>query len=68
MARHQRGHPEIDLRGLTILVDHPDRAPDRTTLQSLFPAFSEDPSTLSDSVPASDSAPATPTTQFLIST
>lgn len=68
MARHQRGHPEIDLRGLTILVDHPDRAPDRTTLQSLFPAFSEDPSTLSESVPASDSAPATPTTQFLIST
>lgn len=40
-ARQQWDHPAIDLRGLTILVDHPDHAPDRTTLQKLFPAFTE---------------------------
>jgi len=35
-ARQKWSHPEVDLRGLTILVDHPDRAPDRTMLQALF--------------------------------
>jgi hypothetical protein len=40
-ARQQWDHPAIDLRGLTILVDHPDHAPDRTTMQKLFPAFTE---------------------------
>lgn len=35
-ARQKWSHPEVDLRGLTILVDHPDRAPDRAMLQALF--------------------------------
>jgi hypothetical protein len=53
-ARQQWDHPAIDLRGLTILVDHPDHAPDRTTLQTLFPSFTEDPSSPPlDAVPRS---------------
>jgi hypothetical protein len=33
-------HPKIDL-GITILVDHPDRTPDREELQNLFSCFQE---------------------------
>jgi hypothetical protein len=43
-ARQKWSHPEVDLRGLTILVDHPDRAPDRTMLQALFSPSRQDPS------------------------
>jgi hypothetical protein len=43
-ARQKWIHPEVDLRGLTILVDHPDRAPDRTMLQALFLPSRQDPS------------------------
>jgi hypothetical protein len=60
-ARQQRSHPEVDLRGLTILVDHPDRAPDTTTLQALFSSFREDPSS------ASEGKRPDPSAQLLIS-
>lgn len=43
-ARQKWSHPEVDLRDLTILVDHPDRAPDRTMLQALFLPSRQDPS------------------------
>lgn len=43
-ARQQLDHSKIDMRGLTILVDHPDCAPDRTTLQHRFSAVYEDSS------------------------
>ena len=43
-ARQKWSHPEVDLRGLSILVDHPDRAPDRTMLQALFLPSRQDPS------------------------
>ena len=43
-ARQKWNHPDVDLRGLTILVDHPDRAPDRTMLQALFSPARPDPS------------------------
>ena len=43
-ARQKWRHPEVDLRGLTILVDHPERGPDRSTLQTLFPTSRDDPS------------------------
>lgn len=35
-ARRKWNDPSIDLRGLSILVDHPDRAPDRTMLHTFF--------------------------------
>jgi hypothetical protein len=60
-ARQQRSHPEVDLRGLTILVDHPDRSPDTATLQALFSSFREDPSS------ASEGKRPDPSTQLLIS-
>jgi internalin A len=43
-ARQKWNHPDVDLRDLTILVDHPDRAPDRTMLQALFSPARPDPS------------------------
>ena len=43
-ARQKWNHPEVDLGSLTILVDHPDRAPDRTMLQALFSPARPDPS------------------------
>jgi hypothetical protein len=43
-ARQKWNHPEVDLGSLTILVDHPDRAPDRTMLQALFSPSRPDPS------------------------
>jgi len=43
-ARQKWNHPELVLRGLTILVDHPDHAPDRTMLQTLFSPSLPDPS------------------------
>ena len=42
-ARQKCRQPEVDLRGLTILVDHPDRAPDRIMLQELFSPSRPDP-------------------------
>lgn len=36
---------ELDIRGLQILVDHPDRALDRAMLQALFPSSRHGPST-----------------------
>ena len=50
-ARQQLDHPKIDLRGLTILVDHPDRAPDRTTLRHRFSAVYEDSSSPLETTP-----------------
>jgi hypothetical protein len=43
-ARQKWSHPDVDLCGLTILVDHPDRAPDRIMLQALFSPPRQDPS------------------------
>jgi hypothetical protein len=43
-ARQKWNHPEVDLGSLTILVDHPDRAPDRTMLQALFSPSRQDSS------------------------
>ncbi len=42
--RQQNPSSEVDLRGLTILVDHPERSPDGTTLQNLFSSPNADPS------------------------
>jgi hypothetical protein len=42
--RQQNSSSEVDLRGLTILVDHPERSPDGTTLQNLFSSPNADPS------------------------
>jgi hypothetical protein len=41
--RKRKSHPAIDFAGLTILVDHPDRAPDRKMLQALFLSSDQDP-------------------------
>jgi hypothetical protein len=41
--RQQNPPSEWDLRGLTILVDHPERSPDSATLQNLFSSPNADP-------------------------
>jgi hypothetical protein len=48
--RKEMSQSAIDSVGLTILVDHPDRAPDRKMLQALFPSSGQDPA----SAPAGD--------------
>lgn len=60
-ARQKWDDPTLDPRGLTILVDHPDRGPDRLLLQALFAPTLPGPS------PAPPVEGSSPPAQLLIS-
>ncbi|MBM5817488.1 MAG: hypothetical protein FJ083_13160 [Cyanobacteria bacterium K_Offshore_surface_m2_239] len=56
--RRRWPHKDMDIRGLQILVDHPDRALDRAMLQALFsPPRQDTPAAAEDLQPARQPAP-----------